>query len=74
MEREKDFRVVLSTRKDGETTVKLKVQITPDASDDIIHPGAIMEDEIQIQVSLIADLFFVVNTNGCSFPVGVSLC
>ena len=49
MEREKDFRVVLSTRKAGETTVTLKVQISPTARNDILHPGAIMKDEIQLQ-------------------------
>ena len=50
LERERDFRVVLSTRKAGETTIKLNVQISSAASSDIIHPGALMKDEIQLQV------------------------
>lgn len=51
VEREKDFRVVLNTRKAGETAIKLKVQTTNAfVYNDILHKGAILEDEVQLQV------------------------
>ena len=47
---EKDFRVVLSTYSAGQATIKLRVEITASWIDEIVIPGAILEDEIQIQV------------------------
>ncbi|XP_065051433.1 nuclear pore membrane glycoprotein 210-like [Rhopilema esculentum] len=49
-ENERDFRVTLSTKKAGETIVRLKVDLPVLHAEKIALPHAVLEDEIQIQV------------------------